>query len=42
MEVGPDGLLYYPLMTANEIWRIDPDKAVSRNGLRATSACPTR
>ena len=24
MEVGPDGLLYYPLMTANEIWRIDP------------------
>jgi sugar lactone lactonase YvrE len=25
MEVGPDGLLYFPLMTANEIWRIDPD-----------------
>ena len=25
MEVGPDGLLYYPLMTANEIWRIDPE-----------------
>ncbi|TFV56189.1 gluconolaconase [Mycobacterium sp. PS03-16] len=25
MEVGPDGLLYYPLMTANEIWRVDPD-----------------
>jgi sugar lactone lactonase YvrE len=25
MEVGPDGLLYYPLMTANEIWRIDQD-----------------
>ena len=25
MEVGPDGLLYYPVMTANEIWRIDPD-----------------
>ncbi|MCV7316962.1 SMP-30/gluconolactonase/LRE family protein [Mycolicibacillus parakoreensis] len=24
MEVGPDGLLYFPLMTANEIWRIDP------------------
>jgi DNA-binding beta-propeller fold protein YncE len=23
--VGPDGLLYFPLMTANEIWRIDPD-----------------
>ncbi|MCV7366525.1 gluconolaconase [Mycolicibacterium duvalii] len=28
MEVGPDGWLYYPLMTANEIWRVslDPDK----------------
>ncbi|EKF22495.1 NHL repeat family protein [Mycolicibacterium hassiacum DSM 44199] len=26
MEVGPDGLLYFPLMTANEIWRIDPDQ----------------
>jgi sugar lactone lactonase YvrE len=25
MEVGPDGLLYYPAMTANEIWRVDPD-----------------
>jgi sugar lactone lactonase YvrE len=25
IEVGPDGFLYYPLMTANEIWRIDPD-----------------
>ncbi|PRC58943.1 gluconolaconase, partial [Mycobacterium sp. ITM-2017-0098] len=25
MEVGPDGLLYYPLMTANEIWRVHPD-----------------
>ena len=25
MEVGPDGMLYYPLMKANEIWRIDPD-----------------
>jgi sugar lactone lactonase YvrE len=25
MEVGPDGLLYYPLMVANEIWRVDPD-----------------
>ena len=25
MEVGPDGMLYYPLMAANEIWRIDPD-----------------
>ncbi len=25
MEVGPDGLLYYPLMTANEIWRVDPN-----------------
>ncbi|MBX7433848.1 SMP-30/gluconolactonase/LRE family protein [Mycobacterium sp. Y57] len=26
MEVGPDGLLYFPLMTANEIWRIDLDR----------------
>jgi len=25
MEVGPDGMLYYPLMTANEIWRVDLD-----------------
>ncbi len=24
MEVGPDGLLYFPLMTANQIWRVDP------------------
>jgi sugar lactone lactonase YvrE len=28
MEVGPDGLLYFPLMGANEIWRIDPDGGV--------------
>jgi len=33
MEVGPDGLLYFPLMTANEIWRIDPF---------ATGAAPQR
>ncbi|KHO20956.1 gluconolaconase [Mycolicibacterium setense] len=26
MEVGPDGLLYFPVMGANEIWRIDPDQ----------------
>jgi len=25
MEVGPDGLLYFPVMGANEIWRLDPD-----------------
>jgi sugar lactone lactonase YvrE len=25
MEVGPDGLLYYPVMASNDIWRIDPD-----------------
>ncbi|MFI1235754.1 SMP-30/gluconolactonase/LRE family protein [Nocardia salmonicida] len=24
MEVGPDGLLYYPVMGTNDIWRIDP------------------
>ena len=28
MEVGPDGLLYFPLMGANEIWRIDPEGGV--------------
>lgn len=27
MEVGPDGLLYFPVMGANAIWRIDPDGA---------------
>ncbi|WP_396892600.1 SMP-30/gluconolactonase/LRE family protein [[Mycobacterium] wendilense] len=27
MEFGPDGLLYFPVMGANEIWRIDPDQA---------------
>jgi sugar lactone lactonase YvrE len=25
MEVGPDGLLYYPAMGTNDIWRIHPD-----------------
>lgn len=25
MEFGPDGLLYFPVLDANEIWRIDPD-----------------
>ncbi len=30
MEVGPDGLLYFPVMGANEIWRIDPDQAAGR------------
>src|ERR1700741_2066897 len=25
MKVGPDGLLFFPVMGANEIWRIDPD-----------------
>jgi sugar lactone lactonase YvrE len=24
MEVGPDGMLYYPVMGLNEIWRINP------------------
>ncbi len=24
MEVGPDGMLYFPVMGANEIWRINP------------------
>ena len=31
MEVGPDGLLYFPVMGANEIWRIDPDSADARS-----------
>jgi len=34
MEVGPDGLLYFPLMTANEIWRIDPDSKGHREPQR--------
>jgi sugar lactone lactonase YvrE len=25
MEFGPDGLLYFPVMGANEIWRVDVD-----------------
>ena len=25
MEVGPDGLLYFPVLGANEIWRVHPD-----------------
>ena len=28
MEVGPDGLLYYPVMGTNDIWRVDPDGGV--------------
>jgi len=31
MEVGPDGLLYFPVMGANEIWRIDPDGEGARD-----------
>ena len=42
MEVGPDGLLYYPLMTANEIWRIRSRRSVSRNVSPATWVCRTR
>lgn len=25
LEAGPDGLLYFPLIGANEIWRVDPE-----------------
>ncbi|WP_224391355.1 hypothetical protein [Pseudonocardia sp. ICBG1293] len=25
MEVGPDGLLYYPHLLSGEVWRVDPD-----------------
>jgi sugar lactone lactonase YvrE len=31
MEFGPDGLLYFPVMGANEIWRIDPDGERARD-----------
>ena len=31
MEVGPDGLLYFPVMGANEIWRIDPNGERARD-----------
>ncbi len=30
LEVGPDGLLYFPVMGANEIWRIDPEGGAAR------------
>ena len=42
MEVGPDGLLYFPVMGANEIWRIDPDGGGARKSWPPNSACPTR
>ena len=42
MEVGPDGLLYFPVMGANEIWRIDPDAAARPRPSRPASASPTR
>lgn len=41
MEVGPDGLLYYPLMTANEI-RASTRTAASRSASPPSSVCPTR
>ena len=25
MEVGPDGMLYYPVIATNDIWRVNPD-----------------
>jgi sugar lactone lactonase YvrE len=25
LEIGPDGMLYFPVMEANEIWRVNPD-----------------
>ncbi|MFD7226297.1 hypothetical protein ACFV9P_35645 [Streptomyces sp. NPDC059892] len=28
MQLGPDGLLYYPHMIANEVWRISPEGGV--------------
>jgi sugar lactone lactonase YvrE len=32
MEFGPDGLLYFPVMGANEIWRIDPEGPAGPEG----------
>lgn len=29
MEVGPDGMLYFPVMAANQIWRINPEGGVA-------------
>lgn len=40
MEVGPDGLLYYPLMMANEIWRIDPDRPGDAQRVAADLGAP--
>lgn len=36
MEFGPDGLLYFPVMGANEIWRIDVDDARAGHQVVAT------
>lgn len=38
MEVGPDGMLYFPVMGANEIWRVsldggDPEKVAADLGV---------
>lgn len=41
MEVGPDGLLYFPVMGANEIWRVDPDGG-EPHCVAKISASPTR
>lgn len=40
MEVGPDGLLYFPVMGANEIWRIDPDGGADARSNRALCSQP--
>lgn len=36
MEFGPDGLLYFPVMGANEVWRIDVDDAGAGHQVVAT------
>ncbi len=36
MEFGPDGLLYFPVMDANEIWRVDVDAAGAQPEVVAT------
>ena len=37
-----DGLLYFPVMGANEIWRIDPDRDGGPRGCRDRTGAPDR
>ena len=40
MEVGPDGLLYFPVMGTGEIWRIDPTAAAAPKSWRQGLGVP--